>query len=99
MVTISRLALSAQENCVIILYFGEEREREGRDTKRENEVGRGDKDRKAEKDERSRGSHRPAIHLTHTSSKFAPIYASLTLFSFLTPFPVCQRNYSFHSNR
>lgn len=53
MVTISRLALSAQENCVIILYFGEEREREGRDTKRENEVGRGDKDRKAEKDERS----------------------------------------------
>lgn len=26
MVTISQLALGAQENCVIILYFGEERE-------------------------------------------------------------------------
>lgn len=76
MVTFSQPALRAQENCVIILYFGErvcmrEREREEEreeDTKRENEAERGDKDRKAEKrgPQFTQASHTPNRHIgTH----------------------------------
>lgn len=88
MVTISQLALRAQENCVIILYFGEEREWgrvgdcEGRDTKGGSEVeggGGGGKDRKAEREERSGGftrASRPAGKRT-SHQICAPISASL----------------------